>query len=279
MIIDMRVRPPYKSITNMSFFQATPIFAPQVRKNGGNMPPSSFEKSMDLFIKEMDEAGVDMGVVPVRTADGVKNDDLLSLLEEYPGRFVGMAGIDPTVSLLQSLEDIDRYVVNGPCAGIVMELPFCKGGPVHVDDPMLTVIYEKCQRDHVPVYLQWGGMFAPDLRLYDPVELDHVASKYPEMTIICGHAGWPFVTEICQVCMCRGNVYLAPDTYMTPNTPGYEGYVTAAKNALSEKICFSSAYPLATIAETKQSYEELPLSDEIKENIFCNNAKRALNLE
>ncbi len=73
-----------------------------------------------------------------------------------------------------------------------MELPFCKNGPLHVDDPILTPIYEKCEMEQIPVYLQWGGLFAPDLGLYNPVELDHVAVKYPKMTIICGHAGWPF---------------------------------------------------------------------------------------
>ncbi len=279
MIIDMRLRPPYKSITNMSFFQVPQYIAPTVLKNGGHMPLSCFEKSMDLLIQEMDEASVDMGVVPVRTADGVLNDDVIGLLEDYPGRFIVMAGIDPTTGILNALNDIDKYAVNGPSAGIVMELPFCKNGPLHVDDPILTPIYEKCEMEQIPVYLQWGGLFAPDLGLYNPVELDHVAVKYPKMTIICGHAGWPFVTEICQIALCRGNVYLAPDTYMTPNTPGYEGYVTAARNMLSERICFSTAYPLATISEMKASYDAFDLPDDIKENLFCNNAKRALGLQ
>ena len=279
MIIDMRLRPPYKSIMKMNFFETPQFIAPLVEKNGGHMPLSCFEKSMDMLIQEMDEAGIDMGVVPIRTSQGVRNEDLLDLLQEYPDRFIGMAGVDPTEGLLKALDTIDEYVLNGPCKGIVMELPFCTGGPVHVDDPMLTVIYEKCERDRVPVYLQWGGLFAPDLGLYDPIELDHVAAKYPKMTIICGHAGWPYVTQMCQICICRQNVYLAPDTYMTPNTPGYEDYVIAAKNMLSDRICFSTAYPLATIAETKKSFDELPVSDEIKDNIFCNNAKRALNLE
>lgn len=279
MVIDMRLRPPYKSITNMDFFKTPQFINPTVMKNGGHMPPSCFEKSMDLLIQEMDEAGVDMGVVPVRTSNGVTNEDAMQILEDYPGRFVVMAGIDPTEGMNRALEGIDKYVINGPCQGIVMELPFCKSGPLHVDNPMLDAIYEKCQEQQVSVYLQWGGLFAPDLGLYNPIELDHVAFRYPKMTIICGHAGWPFVTQICQIALCRGNVYLAPDTYMTPNTPGYEGYVTAARNMLSERICFSTAYPLATIAETKASYDAYNFSDEVKENIFCNNAKRALGLE
>lgn len=278
MIIDMRLRPPYKSITQMSFFKTPQFIVETVEKNGGHIPPSCFARSMDLLFQEMAEANVDMGVVPVRTADGVLNDDLVSLLKEYPDQFIGMAGIDVTESAWNALEVIDHYVINGPCTGIVMELPFCKGGPLHVDDPCLNSIYEKCQAQNIPVYLQWGGLFAPSLALYNPTELDHIAAAYPKMTIICGHAGWPFVTEMCQIALCRGNVYLAPDTYMTPNTPGYEGYVIAAKNMLSERICFSSAYPLATIVETKASYDAYDFSEKVKGNIFCNNAKRALGL-
>ncbi len=278
MIIDMRVRPPYKSITHMSFFQAPEFIADKVRKNGGNMPPSCFAKSMDMFLTEMDEAEVDKGVVPVRTSNGVLNEDLVSLLEEYPDKFIGMAGVDPTEGILNALKTIEQYVKYGPCQGIVMELPFCKKGPVYVDDPMLSSIYEMCAKESIPLYLQWGGLYAPDLELYNPVRLDHVAAKYPDMTIICGHAGWPYVTEICMVAFNRGNIYLAPDTYMTPNTPGSEGYVTAVRNMLSDRICFSSAYPLATITEMKKTYENLGLDKEIMQNIFCNNAKRALNL-
>ncbi len=121
MIIDMRLRPPYKSITNMSFFQVPQYIAPTVLKNGGHMPLSCFEKSMDLLIQEMDEASVDMGVVPVRTADGVLNDDVIGLLEDYPGRFIVMAGIDPTTGILNALNDIDKICSKRPLGG------YCNG--------------------------------------------------------------------------------------------------------------------------------------------------------
>ena len=279
MIIDMRLRPPYKSICNMGLYTAQEHIVPVMHKNGGRLAPSAHEKSMPLLLEEMDQAGITMGVVPIRTADGVSNDDLVQLIADYPGRFVGMAGVDPTDGILKAFDTSDTYVHNGPCKGIVMELPFCKKGPLHCNDRYLWAIYEKCEAEQVPVMLQWGGMFAPDLKLYDPTELDKVAVSFPRMTIIAAHAGWPFMTEIIQVAFCRNNVYLAPDTYMTPNTPGFQDYVRAAKNMLSERICFSTAYPLATIADTKKSYLELGLSGDILENIFCNNAVRALHLE
>ena len=46
MIIDMRLRPPYKSLTKMNFFETPQFIAPLVEKNGGHMPPSCFEKWM-----------------------------------------------------------------------------------------------------------------------------------------------------------------------------------------------------------------------------------------
>jgi hypothetical protein len=70
MIIDARVRPPYKS------FQQVLASAPGVRKpvkrspliSGYERPQSMVQKSLELFIAEMDEAGVDKGVLVGRQA-------------------------------------------------------------------------------------------------------------------------------------------------------------------------------------------------------------------
>lgn len=278
MIIDMRLRPPYKSMRNMSMYKSQDVIVPVMARIGGRLAPSAREQSMEMLIREMDEAGIDMGVVPIRTSDGVENDDLVALLRDYPGRFIGMAGIDPTLGLVKALEDIDTYVVKGSCQGIVMELPFCKNGPLHCNDRCLWTIYEKCEAEGVPVMLQWGALFVPNLGFYDPTELDTVAAGFPKMNLIAAHAGWPYVQEIIQVALCRRNVYLAPDTYMTDKCPGFQDYVCAARNMIRDRICFASAYPLLTHADIKKSYLELGLPDDVLDDIFCRNARRALNL-
>lgn len=47
-------------------------------------------------VPEMDDAGVTLGVMTGRQSPGmgVSNDDLMDIVREQPGRFVGIAGVD-----------------------------------------------------------------------------------------------------------------------------------------------------------------------------------------
>ena len=51
----------------------------------------------ELMLPGMDTAGVTMGVIPGRNGHfkgSISNDDIISLLGDFPGRFVGMAGLN-----------------------------------------------------------------------------------------------------------------------------------------------------------------------------------------
>ena len=123
MIIDFRVRPPYKSIKESLLYTRKPR---SEEKWGLKTSQSIIEESMELFLQEMDEANITKAVVPLRRAFGHKNEDLLSLMEEYPGRFIGSPCIDPNLDITVSLQEIQDYVINGPCSVIMMEPGKCK---------------------------------------------------------------------------------------------------------------------------------------------------------
>lgn len=275
--IDMRIRPPYKSLLSMSLYTRPEQLEPLLTRNGCRYPESAVRQSMELLIKEMDENEIEMGIVPIRYSDGVSNDDLVELIKEYPGRFIGMAGLNPLEGVAASYQIIDDYVNHGPCSGVVMELAFLKE-PMHSDDPRIFPIYEKCEREGIPVYLQWGGMLSPNMDFYNPKDIERVAVLYPRLTLILAHGGWPYVTQMSYLCFNHENIYLCPDAYMTSSTPGYEGYVTGARGMLRDRLCFSTAYPLARLDDTIEKYMEHGLPEEIMEDIFYNNAKRALGL-
>ena len=70
MIIDARVRPPFKSLKQV--LAVPPGSRSPVKRSplvsGYERPPSMVQKSLDLFIKEMDEARVDKGILVGRQA-------------------------------------------------------------------------------------------------------------------------------------------------------------------------------------------------------------------
>ena len=70
MILDARVRPPFKSLKEV--LAPAPGARPPVKRSplvsGYERPQSMVRKSVELFFQEMDEAGVDKGILVGRQA-------------------------------------------------------------------------------------------------------------------------------------------------------------------------------------------------------------------
>src|SRR5262245_6201857 len=105
-----------------------------------NMPyyRSFDELSMDAFMQEMDEAGIDVAVVVGRTApapfNGVDNSDVVSLVEGFPDRFVGFGSVDvsdPSVAI----NEIQALAKSG-FRGIAFDNPWAVP-PLYDDDSRL----------------------------------------------------------------------------------------------------------------------------------------------
>ena len=95
MSIDFRVRPPIPSYRTAEFYNNIEDVTQRAARFGMTIGESARQKSMNLFIREMDEAGIVAGAVLIRKSTGMDNADLEELNRLWPGRFVGVAGIDP----------------------------------------------------------------------------------------------------------------------------------------------------------------------------------------
>ena len=266
--VDWRLRPPFKS------FKESYLYNEDLRPTP---PVAALEFDMDKMIKEMDGAGIEVGVVPMRV--GNDNNDIAELKKLYPGRFAGLAHIDPWDGK-KALEDIDLYVGEGKADGIIMEPgQFFLRGSMPADDKMLWPIYEKCQAEGILVSLTFGGLFCDKLENYNPIYIDRVAKMFPDMTLVLSHGGWPYVTEICHVAYQRPNVYLDIDYYGFTTNPGYQGYVIAANNVLQDRILFGSCYPGFALERAVGEYQKNGLSEEALPKVLYHNAAKLLKLE
>ena len=70
MIVDFRVRPPFKSVRDLHLYRPRDPNPDPVTVSGLRMNLSTYrsfeEKSIDAFMEEMDEAGIDVGVATQR---------------------------------------------------------------------------------------------------------------------------------------------------------------------------------------------------------------------
>jgi len=273
MIIDFRVRPPYKSLGEGALWniERRKWFS---HKFGMGISPSIEQLSMDLLIKEMDEAGIEKGVVQVRLSIGMKNEDMMDLLQEYPGRFIGMIGVDPWKTE-QAFADIEKFILNGPATGIIIEHGFCKP-VITADDGRNYPIYELCQRKHIPVTLSFGGFLGPKVDTNAPHMIDQVAADFPDLTLVLAHGGWPYVQEMAHIAFNHKNLYLSPDIYAV-NVPGSVDYLAAMNYFIPEKMIFGSAYPVIGMKDMVDYYKE-KLSDEVYHQVMYQNAANILQL-
>lgn len=273
-VIDWRLRPPFGSFNGCSIFET----ARHSRLADPNAPKSVKDFSMEELIKEMDAANVVKGVVPIRIEND--NDDIARIQAQYPNRFEGLAHIDPFEGEV-ALEEIDKYVTNGPAKGIILEPGqiFLRDSMLP-DDKRLWLIYEKCQAEGIVVTLTFGGFYGRALEYYNPEALDRVAINFPDLKIVLTHAGFPYTTQTCWIAYHRPNVYLSPDFWILSTNPGYQDYVTAVNNALQDQFIFGSCYPAGPgLQGAVDNLIKVGVKEEVLPKFLYRNAARLLKLE
>jgi len=276
--IDFRVRPPYGHY--LKFYEdLEDLENSSYGHTGTHMPGSVREKSVDLLIREMDEAEIELAVVPGRDAFGVTYEELLTLSHKYPGRFILFPSVDPLTGQ-KALDEVRRTVLEGEGKGIAIESGFTPETYFTVDDERLFPLYQLLEEHEIPLMINYsahamkGMPFDPEA----PRRLDIVARKYPKLPLIVAHGGWPWTKECIAIAMINSNVYLLPDAYGTV-APGSEDYAKAAHKLAKGKILFGSAHPLAPSKAAAEYVErEWGLNEAAKEEVFYRVAARILKL-
>ena len=102
MIIDFRVRPPYKSFMHGILYEKQPEHPDPLSQIWSDIDKdpavSAQEHSFKLFIEEMEASGISRAVIMGRKADEygeVDNEDILELTRAHPQRFIPFAGLNP----------------------------------------------------------------------------------------------------------------------------------------------------------------------------------------
>jgi len=276
-IIDFRLRPPLKGFLDMVMYSAAERRDRITRQHGMEPAESAQKKSMDLLLRDMDEAGVTTGVVMGRNSGlygSVSNQDVADIVKDYPGRFIGIGSIDPA-NRRAAIRQIDEALALG-LKGINLE-PGAYALPLYADDRRLYPIYAYCEDKGLPVTVMAGGSAGPDLSYTNPVHIDRVAADFPDLKIAISHGGWPWVQEILHVAFRRPNVYISPDQYLC-NMPGMSDYLTAANGYLADRFLYASSYPFISVKGYADWFRKLPIKPDLFKQIMYGNAARFLGL-
>lgn len=277
-VIDFRLRPPFGSMADLSIFKILdhPI------TGGIPAPLSAIERSMETLVREMDEAGVQQGVVMGRQASAfhgsVPNAEILQLVTAYPGRFIPFAGVNP-LDMRRAMQEIDHAVGAWGFKGVAVD-PGWLDPPLMADDGRLYPIYTECERSHIPIAITTSVFVGPDIRYSRPDAIQRVAQTFPELSVIIPHAAWPWVTQMLGVALVCPNVWISPDLYGNiPHMPAAEQFWDTAPYYLADRLLFGSAYPIRSVIQSVQDFERLPIDPRLQTKILYENAASLLALE
>jgi uncharacterized protein len=236
--------------------------------------------TMDIFVEQLDEMGVEKAVIfnlDEETPSGLKglpNDYYADIVRQYPDRFIGIAGIDPLKGM-DAVREIRRSYDLG-LRGVAMR-PFMFEIPPH--HRKMYPIYATCVELGMPIWFHLSINYSThNMEVERPIYLDIVAQDFPELKMIAGHGGWPWVNEMVAVAWRNPNIYLDFASYMPKHLSkpgsGWEPLFHYGNSILQDRILFGSTWLFMglSIRELADQVLELPLKEETKQKWLYDNA-------
>jgi predicted TIM-barrel fold metal-dependent hydrolase len=247
------------------------------RREGADHRPGV---EIDAYMDELARLGI-VRSVPF----GLSNEETAQLLRRFPGRFLGLARISVNeLKGMSGVRELERLVrEEGFCALGVSALVDC----LPASDRRYYPLYTKAAELGIPVRIYSSMNYAND-RPYDlghPRNLDQVAIDFPELKIIGGLGGWPWVNEMVALVRRHPNLYVDTSAhrarYLGQPGSGWDMLIQFGNTLIQDKVMVGlSAGLVGQPYETLiQEYLGLPLKDAVKEKWLYKNAARVFGLD
>jgi predicted TIM-barrel fold metal-dependent hydrolase len=152
-------------------------------------------------------------------------------------------------------------------------------------DPAHTPLFEALEGIGLPIVVHTGqtgvgagtrGGFGFRLGLSDPIHLDDLAARHPELSIIMAHPSVPWQDTALSIATHKANTWIDLSGW----SPKYfsDTLVRALKTYLRHKMLFGSDFPALTPDRWLSDFAKLEVSDEAERLILKDNAAALLGL-
>jgi predicted TIM-barrel fold metal-dependent hydrolase len=199
-------------------------------------------------------------------------------VQQYPRRFSGLIGIDPTEGM-RGVRELERAVRDLGFIGAHLYPHWFELAPDHA---RYYPFYAKCCELDVPIQIQVGQsmIYAPEYPCRSvgrPIALDAVACDFPELKLVGIHVGIPWSDEMVAMAWKHPNVYIGCDAHSPKYwPPSFVQYMNTYGRA---KVIFGTDFPVLDFARTRSEIEALGLVPESLRAVLRDNAVRVYGLE
>ena len=265
------------SLSPVELKKAIEPLLPKIRK---------LTSSVEEFVDSLDKMGVEKAVIfnlDEETPSGIgglPNDYYAEIVNRFPNKFIGFAGIDPLKGM-DAVREIRRSYNLG-LRGVAVRPFMFKIPPTHAK---MYPIYAKCVELDIPIWFHLSINYSTNsMEVERPIYLDVVAQDFPELKMIAGHGGWPWINEIVAVAWRNPNIYIDIASYIPKyigmKGTGWEPLIHYGNSVLKDRVLFGSTWLFMgmSIKQLADEVLKLPLKDEVKKLWLHDNAAKLLGI-
>ncbi|MGB0768136.1 MAG: amidohydrolase family protein [Phycisphaeraceae bacterium] len=188
-------------------------------------------------------AAVLLGFESKLLGGSISHQQIADYIKRDPDRLFGFAGIDPKSDTppTQSLEQaiglgLSGVTVNPAAAGF------------HPTDTRAMSLFEACQHHRLPVLIECGTVLAREARMEfaRPVLLDEVIREFPDLNIVLGTFGDPWVEEGVALLAKHPNVYADLSGFTARPWQLFNALLTAHQQGTMNQVLFGSNFPFVS---------------------------------
>jgi predicted TIM-barrel fold metal-dependent hydrolase len=193
---------------------------------------------------------------------------------QFPEHIFGWYGVNPR-KRMQGVREMEDAIRNKGFKGLHIH-PHGFGVPPN--HAWYFPYYAKCQELGATVTISMGHTldYMPG-EVGRPMFIDDIALYFPDLTIVCGHTGWPWVEEAIAVASKHPNVYLGTSGYAPKYwRPEMLQFMDSRRGR--NKTVWGTDYPLVRHEESMRQIKELGLKPETLQAVLHDNAVRAFGV-
>jgi uncharacterized protein len=242
--------------------------------------------SIEQMLESMDEAGIEYAFLVAAKAGRVglpgcyhmPPEVVARAVEQHPGRFFGLIGIDPFMGMdgVRALEDAVRNM------GFIGAHLYPHWFDLPPNNARYYPFYAKCIELGVPIQMQVGQslIYSKEHRCRSvgrPIYLDDIACDLPELKLIGSHVGIPWHDEMIAMAWKHENVFLCTDAHSPKYWPA--SVVKYINSYGQDKAIFATDFPVLRFERTVDEIDALGLKPEVRRKFMRDNVIRIYGLE
>ena len=241
------------------------------------------------MLQSMDEAEVDASIVIAETLPGdISNVTQVLEAVRCSERLWAIVNcvFSKTVEL-KYVEELTQLLGEDRVVGLKFYLGYEEYA---ANDERLHQLYEYCEKHDVPVMFHTGVLEAGSSGLLEyshPLQVDRVATRFPNLTIVMAHMGNPWLIDCAAVLAKNQNVYADMSAFFAENRSITAHDVEVFKQRMEqvrvflysyEKFLFGTDYPLYSQKEYLVAVRALEMEPAERELVMYGNAARLFGL-